>query len=339
MKKLIILAALIFAVFVPLFSASAEPFRTVTMVEPGKCIFSTSVMPNNRFSDPAYRRVTSVFEAGEKIAARCFYGLKNQEAYYSLGRVANTLRDSGKYYYELEWIRPEGVGGSFRELSIKTYNQNYNPDWNQQRFNMTPGFGECSVDFKGDAARKYGADSNGCMDYVGYIKQQAKRFNFSPPAQSEFCVRVYMKYANSEEFRQSGASVVKEPIYTKKTMSEGCFTVDMSKATLTDAGTSADDTRKTHMVALSNLETICASDTSNSPEKCTCYSDQAIEQGIGDFSANAAAISSMMIDLGSFEPANFQSTINNATQSEKQEAASSDMNRLYSRIYEACVDL
>lgn len=216
-----------FAVTVALFSMPAvaqDGTRKVTGPEPGKCIFSTKVMPKDRFSDPAYSRVKTVFTLSDPIAVRCFYENGAQDNYKSLGSQANTMRDSGKYFAELEWTN-ENARGSFSDFRIKAVNHNFRTGWTQQRYDLTSDYAECDFKLRGQDQRKYRAKSDGCIDFAGFIQSRG----VGDPGQQEFCIRIFMRFANSKQWRSVGNEQRYEPVYIEKTMARGCFKVDLSE--------------------------------------------------------------------------------------------------------------
>lgn len=221
-------AAIILSSLISSETAADVGKRTVRGPEPGQCIFSTRVMPKGEFRDPAYSLVKTVFTENEPIAVRCFYELGQQAEYARLGRIANSMRDSGKYFAEYEWTKPDGAPGSHSDFRIVAYNHNYTADWDQQRYDLTDDYAACDFQLKGNDAREFGAKPSGCMDFARFTELQSRALRVPPPEQPEFCIRIFMKFANTRSLRNVGNSVREEPDYVEKTMARGCFAVDLS---------------------------------------------------------------------------------------------------------------
>ncbi|MEM9837652.1 MAG: hypothetical protein AAF830_00710 [Pseudomonadota bacterium] len=209
-------------------AAAADGQRTVKGPEPGKCIFSTEVMPKGDFRNSAYRKVKDTFALGDPIAVRCFYEMGQQSNYASLGRVANSMRDSGKYYAEYEWTKPDGSPGSHSDFRIVAYNHNFRADWDQQRYDLTDDHAACDFQIKGRKQQEFGAKSSGCMDFAKFTQIQSKKMRVKAPETPEFCIRVFMKFANTRSLRTVGNDLREEPDYVEKTMARGCFKVDLT---------------------------------------------------------------------------------------------------------------
>lgn len=232
-------------------SASAQDgTRTVSSNEPGNCIFSTDVMPNGQFSHPAYKKVKTLFQVDEVIAGRCFYEEGSQQSYFSRGKVANTMRDAKRYFVELEWMNPRSTG-SFKDYTVKSAYHNVNAGWDQQRYAVSPNFSDCNFKFSGSDIAKNNARPNGCVDFAGFIRSQ----KIPDPGQEEFCIRVYMKFADAWTYRTIGGTTRKEPEYLEKTMARGCFKIDFTGAGLAAAsGQSSGPQAYTEALAQGNQE-------------------------------------------------------------------------------------
>ena len=317
-------------------SFADQQTRQLSGPELGKCVFSTEVMPKNSFGHSAYSKVTTDFESGDPIAARCFYELGSQENYAALGRVANSMRDSGKYFAELEWTKPDGAIGSHSDFRIVAYKHNFRNDWDQQRYDLTSDFAECDFKLKGDEKRKFGAKSDGCMNFDKFTHLQSKKLKVSVPESPEFCVRIFMNFANSESIRTIGGQVQKIPDYVEKTMARGCFNVNLSNAEFSDSQTS-NDIEVTHGIALQNIDKACAGMPFGNPTFCECYKSSAISAGLGSFSSQAANVWSIVtLNPGAFSAEERQSALMNASEKARAEAASSDLSMIAGTMLSEC---
>lgn len=312
--------------------------RTVSGPERGECIFSTEVMPKNQFSHSAYKKVKTVFSASDPIAVRCFYEDGNQSNYRSLGSVANSMRDSGKYYAEFEWTN-ENSRSSFSDFRIKAVNHNYNGSWDQQRYDLTSDYAECDFKLRGRDKSKYRAKSDGCMDFAGFIKSR----NISNPGQQEFCVRIFMKFANSKQWRTIGNEQRLEPVYVEKTMSRGCFKVDLGGARLSlnnaTVGVPTSSVPADNGVVLANLDKACKQMPYGRGNVCQCVRKEAQAKGLNYMSQGAANLWIM----SSFNPSAFSESERRAvydTASADDRAAAADpaMAQLGGHFLATCVN-
>ncbi|MEO9600264.1 hypothetical protein [Parasphingorhabdus sp.] len=231
MKNIFIGAAMA-SFILPVSNAQAEgPFRKVSGPAPGKCIFSSDLMPPDRYSDPAYSKVTSNFVEGEPIHIRCFY--KQPLSHYAkLGSVANTLRNKNTYYVHLLWKRKfENNSGNDEHGLAVVWRSYTNPGLKRERFELMDSK-NCSFEFKDFRAKKYGAFPSGCVNLGNNIRKYAENSRYRVPERTEICVRVRVASANGYRNRSTNTNNVREPDYRNTIIAEDCFNykLDASKA-------------------------------------------------------------------------------------------------------------
>lgn len=322
------------AVAIGLFPSTGSAQTDLAKTHMGECIFSTDVMPKNDFSHPAYSKITRQFTDSDPIAARCFYGEGVQEKYAKLGRIANSMRDEGKYFAEYEWIKPDEAGGSHDDFRIVAYNHNFRADWNQQRYDLTSDHAECDFKIKGDKKRQFGAKSDGCMDFSRFTKLQSQRLGVSAPTNPEFCVRVFVKFANREIYEETNGAIVREPDYVEKTMARGCFKVRIDAS---GQSSKTIDVGVSHKTALANLTKACETGPLGGPQYCNCVKTAAVDGGLGSYSPNAANLFAVtMINPSAFTAAERESAFGNATNNDRTEAASRDLAELNAQFQMSC---
>lgn len=331
----VVLGAFLMTLGVP--SYAQDGTRSVSGPERGKCIFSTKVMPKNDFSHSAYKKVKSLFSPGEPIAVRCFYENGEQSNYRSLGSVANSLRDSGKYYAELEWTN-ENSRSSFSDFRIKAVNHNYNGSWDQQRYDLTSDYAECDFKLRGRDKSKYRAKADGCMDFAGFVQSR----DISDPGQQEFCVRIFMKFANSKQWRTVGNEERLEPVYVEKTMSRGCFKVDLGGAKLSLDGPSGAPTSSVPPAdgtVLANLDKACKNMPYGNGGVCKCMRKEAEAKGLAYMSPGAANLwITSSFNPGAFTQGERRAAYDAASADDRAAAADSSMAEIGGHFLATCVN-
>ncbi len=209
--------------------AESGPYQRVAGPQPGKCIFSTQLMPPDKYSDPAYSRVTANFSEGDRIHIRCFYAQPLRE-YAKLGSTGNTLRDKQTYYAHLIWKRKyENTPGKDAHNLATVWRSYTNPSLRRERFELMDS-DTCSFEFKDFRAKKYGAFPSGCVNLGNNIRKFAgvSRPQLRVPEVAEVCVRVRLASANAWRTRQENNTYVREPDYKNKVIAEGCFNYKMN---------------------------------------------------------------------------------------------------------------
>ncbi|MEM7701702.1 MAG: hypothetical protein AAF251_07160 [Pseudomonadota bacterium] len=286
------------ALAVPSIVSADDGGKTVRGPEPGKCIFSTEVMPKDKFSHRSYSKVKDLFKPTDPIAVRCFYEGGAQSNFAKLGRVANTMRDSATFFSELEWINTTG-GGSFSDFRIVAYKQSYNAGWTSQRFDLTSHHAVCDFKLKGQKAREYGAHSDGCVNYQRFMETAGKKYGRNPTGPQEFCVRLFVRFANASQWRTVGNERRYEPDYVEKTMARGCFKIDFDGIAHVVPAQGAPELAANGLSnrvepemaqVLVDLGTACIDLPIGGTETCGCFSEMAQAKGLPGFSDTAARL-------------------------------------------------
>lgn len=113
----------------------------------------------------------------------------------------------------------------------------------------------------------------------------------------------------------------------------------MDLAGVSMEGASAAGVEVSHKEALDLLERSCQGMYSPpmASKVCPCFRTEAVAQGIGEYTPNAASLWAMMLNRGAYSEAEFRALYDRATKSDRTAAASGDIQQFGQKIFMKCI--